>query len=399
MEMAADSGGISLRCCVCDTECVAYRKLKKHYKKKHPEYDLILCIFCKFVTVGNSDMKKHKKRNHPKERFTCNHCTFSTKSWNRWTQHEANEHLGENLPDATAGVCKEESLSDAYPGENLPDTTPGACKEESLPDPHLGESLPDTIAGTCKEESLPDPRLGESLPDTIAGTCKEESLPDPRLGESLPDTTVYAHATSSLELDSQNMSHADVALKAKTVSKSATAMNLPANRSNSTFQEFGVQGLKCPQCATSRQYTPEEPDACSHCGFGGQDSHSVPSPEGGGSAKSRFICKLCHKTFAKKINLTYHMRTHTNERPYECEFCDYLSCSNDTLQQHLRGHLGIKPYKCEVCDYSSAYRSNIVLHAVTHSTDRPFSCDFCKKKFKRKDHLSKHVKCKHAEMM
>lgn len=360
MEMAADSSGISLRCCVCDMECVAYKQLKKHYKKKHPEYDLILCLFCKFVTVDHSDMKKHKKREHPKDRFTCIHCMFSTKSWNKWTQHEANEHAGESLLDTTADACPKDSLPDARPGENLSDPHPG----ESLSDPHSGEGLSDAHPG-----------------------------------EGLSDTTAYAHTTSSLELDSQNMSHADVASKSKTVSKLAAATNLPANRSNSTFQEFDVQGLKCPQCGTSRQHTHEEPYACSHCGFFDQDSHSVPSPGGGSTAKSRFVCELCQKTFAKKINLTYHKRTHMNDRPYQCQFCDYLSCSKDTLQQHLRGHLGIKPYKCEVCDYSSAYRSNIVLHAVTHSIDRPFACDFCKKKFKRKDHMSKHVKRKHMELM
>ena len=33
-------------------------------------------------------------------------------------------------------------------------------------------------------------------------------------------------------------------------------------------------------------------------------------------------CDVCEKMFAKPSDLVTHMRTHTNERPYECDVCD-----------------------------------------------------------------------------
>ncbi|KAK9719852.1 DNA-binding transcription factor [Basidiobolus ranarum] len=57
----------------------------------------------------------------------------------------------------------------------------------------------------------------------------------------------------------------------------------------------------------------------------------------------------CPKSFSRQYNLTSHMRSHSNLRPYSCGFCPRSFARKHDLQRHTRLHTGSRPYECIAC--------------------------------------------------
>ncbi|KAL1485258.1 hypothetical protein MTO96_032072 [Rhipicephalus appendiculatus] len=73
------------------------------------------------------------------------------------------------------------------------------------------------------------------------------------------------------------------------------------------------------------------PFKCPDCGKGsqaarlGQDLGVVPTP---------FLCDRCEKAFARRFDMVAHLRTHAQERSYECTICGQRFNALSNLQRH-----------------------------------------------------------------
>ncbi|OQR69952.1 zinc finger protein-like [Tropilaelaps mercedesae] len=56
------------------------------------------------------------------------------------------------------------------------------------------------------------------------------------------------------------------------------------------------------------------------------------------SSLDRRTCPICFKRFYNAHKVTVHLRTHTNERPFQCPLCDYRAAQKVTLQTHMKRH-------------------------------------------------------------
>ena len=51
------------------------------------------------------------------------------------------------------------------------------------------------------------------------------------------------------------------------------------------------------------------------------------------------IHDVCKKRYIYSASLSYHQRSHTGEKPYECEICKKRYTSNSGLNYHQKTHI------------------------------------------------------------
>lgn len=79
---------------------------------------------------------------------------------------------------------------------------------------------------------------------------------------------------------------------------------------------------------------------------------------------SRFVCRICSKSFTLQRLLNRHMKCHSDVKRYLCTFCG--KGFNDTfdLKRHTRTHTGVRPYKCNLCEKSFTQRCSLESHCL-----------------------------------
>lgn len=108
-------------------------------------------------------------------------------------------------------------------------------------------------------------------------------------------------------------------------------------------------------------------------------------------------CPHCGKTFAQHSTLVAHIRTHTNEKPFQCLICGESFAQSSTLEHHSLVHNDEKPFQCEECKKQFKRQDYLDNHMRTHTNEKPFHCDECPKRFPNKSNLNRHKRI-HTKM-
>ena len=105
-----------------------------------------------------------------------------------------------------------------------------------------------------------------------------------------------------------------------------------------------------------------------------------------------YQCSQCDKAFSEKWRLVRHVITHTGEKPYQCSECDKAFTENWLLMQHTLTHTEQMPFKCQHCEKSFSVNSSLMRHLQTHRGEKSFECKICGKVFFYYHDLRKHLK-------
>lgn len=114
--------------------------------------------------------------------------------------------------------------------------------------------------------------------------------------------------------------------------------------------------------------------------------------------KARYPCKLCERSFPRRIRLVEHMFSHKAEPSFFCTLCPSGFKNQTNLQRHVKNvHLKLKPYACEECDKQFAQKVQLQQHASVHLEQANIPCELCDMKFKTIFRQRVHVRTMHKD--
>lgn len=107
----------------------------------------------------------------------------------------------------------------------------------------------------------------------------------------------------------------------------------------------------------------------------------------------KFKCTVpgCHWKFVFKNELTYHLRSHSQEKPYLCDICGYAASTKIRLQRHNITHTGERKYHCEYCTYKAGNSTHLHRHMRIHIGSKPYKCPYCEYSCNTHENIRKHI--------
>ena len=317
--------------------------------------------------------------------------------------------------EASSEGTMDYSTSDLEETDNRPSHLSTTAADESNDD-----SAPPSVSTLLKSSKDMDQATCAYLAKTLAHveeTVAKKNVPS--------DTDSQAKEEVSSESEQSNTSsgfsvpNLDVASKAYLA---AMLNNVVAhvdsdNKNNESMAPIEPDAEFDPHCTTTSGNMEETPYyTCHICGLNLRFMSAMKNHMRTHSNERPYDCKQCGKTFRHPHNLQSHVQdVHEAEKPYECSLCgekfrlptkfkmhmknhdpDYQKgwkwpcdiCGkkfrgHGNLKIHKLMHQGIKPFKCTECDYECYSESYLKVHNRVHTGEKPYQCRVCERRFKQ----------------
>ncbi|KAI8899292.1 hypothetical protein BC833DRAFT_586307 [Globomyces pollinis-pini] len=104
------------------------------------------------------------------------------------------------------------------------------------------------------------------------------------------------------------------------------------------------------------------------------DQNSMQNIKHQQQQEGKHNCHLCDRSFARVYNLKSHIKTHANQRPFECPECHQRFARNHDLNRHIKTHSQVRPHVCEICGRSFARRDALKRHERMNPEGKKIHC-------------------------
>ncbi len=115
-----------------------------------------------------------------------------------------------------------------------------------------------------------------------------------------------------------------------------------------------------------------------------------------------YHCADCGRHFSQRSGFLRHMVQHTGNKPYSCNACHKTFAYKDSLTYHLKVHAekthdrnDSSIFVCDKCGATFGRSSNLRHHYRIHTGERPYVCYLCGQDFNRKANMERHVEFRH----
>ena len=108
-----------------------------------------------------------------------------------------------------------------------------------------------------------------------------------------------------------------------------------------------------------------------------------------------FVCEQCGTSFTAKSSLGRHKEVH-ERKTLTCDQCQVAFKTKRSLKEHVSAVHSSKPksYCCDRCSKTFSCKAYLRKHMKTHENEKKFECEYCKNCFGTASHLKRHVmKC------